>query len=431
MSKNVLMMSHGITGVTGFSNQLKLQADALSESKDEDYNIYVIHRDYRGEPIVFPKDSNVYTAGGRHLKSMTILPVGGEQWGTDVMPYYIERYNIDYVHTLGDIWCYQYIKQIQRHHHWKWIAHYVFDTENMVGFWHDCVKNADVAVVPSKNSLAMLEHFEHKNVKYIPHGIDINTYKPATSEEKLQFRKDIGLPENAFVVGCVAHNQYRKMVNRLLRAFKLFYMKNPDALLLLHMSPKDATGWDLGQMIKDWGLGRAVLFTDKNSKGFGDVHVPESEMRKLYCSMDVHALPTGGEGFGVPIVEAMACGLPNIVTDYTTTKEFLCEADPSNPNKYVNERGFAVPYNEIEEHHTGGIWAKVNIPLMAEAMQRVKDAPGEARAMGLRARKFAAENYDGELVKEQWRQFYRKVDEFAYERFKERSLPVGLKAIQL
>ena len=49
------------------------------------------------------------------------------------------------------------------------------------------------------------------------------------------------------------------------------------------------------------------------------------QMNDVYNVMDVFFLSTSGEGFGVPIIEAAACGIPSIVTDYTTTKELLME----------------------------------------------------------------------------------------------------------
>jgi len=409
MAKNVLLMSHGITGATGFANQLWLQSRALVE---EGYEVLVVHRDYRGEAINIPKGSGVKLNSGKDLDGITILPIGQQQWGEDVIPYYIGKYQVDYVHTLGDIWCYQYLKDVPRRHDWKWMAHYVFDTENMVSFWHDSIKNADISVVPSKNSFEMISHYGHKNIKYIPHGINTEVFKPCTFEEKKEFRNELGIPENAFVIGMVAHNQVRKMTNRILEAFNIFVkeMGNKDAILVMHCLPKDANGWDLLQMIKDRGIGANVLFTDKNAKGFADIMVPEQTMRKLYCSMDIHALSTGGEGFGIPTVEAMSCGIPNITTAYCTGKEFLMEKNADD--KLVNERGIAVPYIDIDHHHTGGVWAKIDVPKMAEAFMLLRKNEDMAKQMGMKSRKFVVENYDFEIIKKQWKELYKDFDSF-------------------
>ena len=407
--ESVLMMSHGITGVTGFSNQLLLQARSLI---DAGYKVYAIHRDYRGEPIEFPRGCTAKTTSGRPLEGLTMLPIAQHQWAEDIMPYYIMKFKPDYVHTLGDIWCYKAVSKIPKHHDWKWLAHYVFDTENMVSFWNEHVQIPDMSVVPAQFAYKMLLELGHKNVKYVQHGVDTNTYQPATFDEKIEFRKKMGIPENAYVVGMVAHNQTRKMVNRLVTAFDMFSRKNPDAVLLLHCVPRDQTGWDLPQILKDKNLLHKTFFTDKAAKGVGDIQVPESEMRKLYCSMDIHALPTGGEGFGVPVVEAMACGIPNVMTAYTTAKEFLTISEDDREG-YINDRGIAVPYIDIDEHNSGGIWAKVDCAKMAAAFQYLKDNQSEAKHMGGKARKFAVENYDNEVVKKKWVELYSTLREFA------------------
>lgn len=408
MSKRVMLTSHGITGVTGFSKQLWLQSRALIE---EGYEVYVAHRDYRGEPILIPKGSGVTMQSGRPLDGYTMLPYANQPWGEDIIPWYMNKYKIDYLSTLGDIWCYQYIKNIPRQHGWKWLAHYVFDTENMVGFWNESLKAADISVVPSQNSYELCKKYGHENVQYVPHGINTEVFKPMTNDEKLKVREEYNLPKEAFVIGMVAHNQYRKQVHRLIEAFEMFVKKNPKSLLLLHCLPRDATGWDLPQLLKDRGIMGHVLFTDKAGKGTGDIHVPDSELRRFYCSMDVHALPTAGEGFGIPIVEAMACGIPNVVTDYTTTREFLCDVETMDDKIRVsNTRGIAVPYVDTELHHTGGRWAKINIPMMAEAFQFLKDNPEEGSKMGMKAAKFAQENYNEELVKKRWKEVYNNFD---------------------
>ena len=48
-------------------------------------------------------------------------------------------------------------------------------------------------------------------------------------------------------------------------------------------------------------------------------------MNEVYNLMDVFFLSTSGEGFCIPIIEAMGCGIPQVVTNYTTTYELLQE----------------------------------------------------------------------------------------------------------
>jgi len=401
MSK-ILIVSHGITGSTGFSNQAYLMSRALTDGGHE---VFAVHRDYRGEPLSCPEGMKL--PSGKDLSGINILPWGNAPWGEDIIPFYMDKYKCDYVLTLGDIWCYQFIKEIPRTRPWKWIAHYVFDTENMVTFWNESIANADLVVVPSKNSYNMLRKIGHRNVAYVPHGIDTKIFRPCCAEEKLQFRRQLGLPDGAFVIGCVAHNQTRKKLDHLLSAFSIFSAQHKDVLLLMHCAPKEQIGWDLPQIAKNLGIQNKVLFTNQAMKNVGDIHVTWEDMRRLYCSMDVHALSTGGEGFGVPIVESMACGVTNVATAYTSIPEFLCS------EKGENVRGIAVPYSGLEAHHTGGYWANINVQAMAQAFEQLYNSPEMRTKYGDAAVEFAQEHYDIDLVAEEWRKFFASIEEMA------------------
>lgn len=428
MPKRVLLTSHGITGVTGFANQLYLQARALVEDGHE---VLVLHRDYRGEPIVFPPDCNAVTAGGRPLNGMTFLPAGAHQWAEDIMPYYINRYKVDVVHTLGDIWCYHYIAGIQKHHPWYWLFHTVNDTEGWVGFWDFGFLNSDISVVPSLSTYEITQKRGLKWCRYIPHGIDTKTFVPSTDDEKRIFRKEIGIPEDAFVIGMVAHNQLRKAINRLIDAFEIFVKGNPAnrrSVLVLHCLPRDSQGWDLIQILKDKDLLGNTLFTDKSAKGLADVFVPEKELRKLYCSMDIHALSTGGEGFGIPIIESLACGIPTVMPAYTTGREFLQSQDENG--QWRNDVGFAVRWTEYETHHTGGIWCKVDVKELASTFQYIKDNYSEAKVMAMKGRKRVIERYDNEVVKKMWKELYNNFDNIVEERRREVTKD-GLRAMRV
>ena len=51
--------------------------------------------------------------------------------------------------------------------------------------------------------------------------------------------------------------------------------------------------------------------------------IPSSKLNEIYNIFDVLALPTAGEGFGLPLLEAMSAGTPVIATDCTACTELL------------------------------------------------------------------------------------------------------------
>ncbi|MCR4340775.1 MAG: glycosyltransferase [Gemmatimonadaceae bacterium] len=155
---------------------------------------------------------------------------------------------------------------------------------------------------------------------YVPHGVDTNVYTPV---EKADAKQALGFSPDMFVVGMVAANKgapSRKGFTQALQAFKEFQAKHDDARLYLHTEPLGMfAGVNLPAMIQSLGIpGETVMFPDqyRTLVGFSQQH-----MRTVFSAMDVLLNPAGGEGFGVPILEAQACGTPVIVTDWTAMTE--------------------------------------------------------------------------------------------------------------
>ena len=92
--------------------------------------------------------------------------------------------------------------------------------------------------------------------------------------------------------------------------------------------------FDILKLISDLGIQNRVLWSGYTFWN----NVTYEQMREIYNIMDIFFLSTSGEGFGVPTIEAQACGVPVVVTDYTTTQELLIEDGQSGlPVKLVGD----------------------------------------------------------------------------------------------
>jgi glycosyltransferase involved in cell wall biosynthesis len=105
-------------------------------------------------------------------------------------------------------------------------------------------------------------------------------------------------------------------------------------------------------------------------------------MASLYRACDALVHPYRGEGFGMPIAEAMATGLPVIVTGHGAALDF-CDA----------ETAFLVPATVVPmletgmpPSATGYWWAEPDRAALASLLRRVVDHPDVARAVGRRGR---------------------------------------------
>lgn len=161
---------------------------------------------------------------------------------------------------------------------------------------------------------------------YVPHAIDTKLFAPVADRAGL--RRALKIPEDAFVIGVVANNQGssppRKAFPQIFHAFAAFRNEHPNAFLYLHAEMAGIRhGVNLAALAGIHGIPEeAIGVTDQNKLTLG---IPDETMPLLYSAFDVLANPSYGEGFGIPIIEAQACGTPVIVTDWTAMPE-LCGA---------------------------------------------------------------------------------------------------------
>jgi glycosyltransferase involved in cell wall biosynthesis len=168
-----------------------------------------------------------------------------------------------------------------------------------------------------------VEKFAEQDIEaqYVPHGFD-DFYQP---QDQAVAREALGIPADAFVVGMNMANKggdlHRKAFGPQMQAFADFAKDRPDALLYLHTEEFGyMRGWNLRNYAAALDIEDKVMFADQMTYRLG---VPAEAMPYLYSSFDVLMNATMGEGFGIPIIEAQACGVPVIVTDTTAMSELV------------------------------------------------------------------------------------------------------------
>lgn len=158
---------------------------------------------------------------------------------------------------------------------------------------------------------------------YVPHAIDTKAYRP---HDQAEARKSLGLDPDDYIVGMVAANKgnpSRKCFAEAFEAFKAFHDRHSEAKLYLHTEATGRFGGvDLPGLIHKVGLDpQAVIFSDQ----YRAVHLPQTaeKMGEVFSCFDVLLSPSAGEGFGIPVIEAQACGVPVIVSDFSAQPELV------------------------------------------------------------------------------------------------------------
>jgi len=257
---------------------------------------------------------------------MTVLPSGYDVWGNDVIAGHARNHFGDgrgVVITLFDVW----VAQSQA---WagldvaSWVpVDHVPTPPQVVKYF---VETGATAIAMSQFGQRMLSS-AGVDALYAPHGVDTTLFQPNVLDVNGVSPRDLfGVPADAFVVGMNAANKgnikIRKSFPQAFAAFGMFVRDHPDAVLLVHSEmPGLGSGVHLPRLAEACGIPAGnIIFTEQYAYKMG---LSPQAMVALYQAMDVLLAPSMGEGFGIPVVEAQACGVPVIVSDFSAQPELV------------------------------------------------------------------------------------------------------------
>ena len=280
--------------------------------------------------------------GFPHNLPFQILPASSRDFGKDGHPQAgipgfaqtVDMVKPDVVWALGDSWMLNWINDVPNRKNFKYIQYMPIDGDPVPSDWVPWIEHADKLVLYSQYGVReVAKAAPHIKPAMIYHGTHPERYFPIPPEAKAEVKSKIsywtvtgdnqvgqvaGLPADSFVIGTVARNQPRKNFDKIIKAFSVFSKDKPDVRLWLHTAVQDAA-YNLPKLAYMYGCGDKVCFTPNYNLTRG---LSEQDMNLLMNIFDVHLLPTQGEGFGIPILETMSCGVPQIVTDYTAHVEW-------------------------------------------------------------------------------------------------------------
>lgn len=260
-------------------------------------------------------------AGGRiKYEGYDVYPTSGfNDWGNDVVKNHIEEAKSDAIITLMDLFVLD--ENVWENMTVPWLAWTPIDS---VGIGRETLKMLELdtcmpVAMSQFGAQQMLEHgVEPASVIY--HAVDTTVMKPLDRDACREF---LNIPKDVYLVGMIMANKGdRKQYPLQLKAVKQFQEENKDlnVRVYIHAEPTpNMGGWDLRELVRLSGLEGKVFSSNQYRTSVLPVEL--DTMATIINSFDVLMNCSSGEGFGIPIVEAQACGVPVITHGVTAMPE--------------------------------------------------------------------------------------------------------------
>ena len=164
------------------------------------------------------------------------------------------------------------------------------------------------------NRLVLKDKVKNKIIRYVPHGLNENIFKPLGKDnlQLVEFKKHLfGNKEYEFVLFFNSRNIRRKQIPDTMLAYKYFVdeLTEPQAkkcAMVLHTAISDENGTDLEAVRK------VFMDSEKYNIIFSQMPLAPEQMNLLYNSTDAQILLTSNEGWGLSLTEALLVGNPII-----------------------------------------------------------------------------------------------------------------------
>ena len=280
------------------------------------------------------------------------------------------------------------------------IGRTMFETDRIPDGWLERCNAMDEVWVPSEfNRQTFAEAgVDLQKLKLLHAGVDTELFRP--NGRRLE------IPQSrSFNFLSVFDLEPRKGSDLLLKAYVSEFKPDEDVALILKISQLNDPVTDPVAQICYFIEKEAGLTLEKCPpiilmKGF----LSQQEMAALYGSAHAFVLPTHGEGYGRPLMEALSVELPVIATRWSGQLDFL-----RDENSYLIDIEGLVPAAAEEEIFAGHLWAQPSLEHLRQLMRRAFSQRDEARARGQQGRRDMVADWDWGVRAPAWVNEFRRI----------------------
>ena len=292
------------------------------------------------------------------------------------------------------------------------------DHDPLPPLWVDALRNA-VDIVPYcqfgarviREGLGMTAPIS----PYIPHGVDTKTFKPMKVVKSEVFGQNT--PQDAFMIGIFKNNQGTRAKYELqfegIHSF-IDTVQDENIRVYVHANKNGESAPDIEELIRRFNLGGKVYMIAPIRYAYG---ISGEDLARTYNACDVVLNCVAGEGYGLPIIEAFACGVPVIGTAFSSMPELISGVEGEIKKEilthgecYEVDRGWLVPTSGKEftlgKRSERRVFSSDDI---AAALIKAYENPERLRKMGERAHQWV-QQLDWDLVGDRWIDYFDEME---------------------
>ncbi len=382
-----------------------------------------------------------------------------DKYGQKTFPKYAAKLQPDIVFAYGEPQRVSHLCAPPQNRRHRLVLYVNFDGLPVPSAYCSQLRHADLIFTKSEFSqhvlASALPGLSADKLSYLYSPADTQRFAPITASARAYLRRDLlppWMPQNAFLLGWVGRNQWRKQVwlvykvihylrtgaylvcrrcarvslfdwdpscQRHLEAAQGTLESRPDhdhgscqhcgadetqkaepmsdVFLWLHMPEEPEQDWSVGMLEQQFALkrGRDIHYTE----GHGHkAALAPADMPALYNLWDCLLYLSGGEGFGLPAWEAMCSGLPSVYTNYSSHAEFLGRGNAGLPVGGI-----------LQTERSTCIWRMIaDVSQAVEAVRKLYLDRELGAALGRNGRAFA-EQFTPDVQVERWHQVFQQL----------------------
>ena len=289
-----------------------------------------------GHEFVFFGHWNGQHPFGKNVEHVNYLSISRVKRLTYQTSPLINKYGIDLLHVNYNAPLFLPCKSIVTLHDILWETHSRFFKKrqilrNRILSRLSSLRATQIHTVSEYTRSAIIQKYNipDNRIHVVPNGVDLKSYHDKNKNKSIKkILSKYGIRDYFLTVGRL---EPRKNHIGLLKAYNSLLKRKVSLPNLVVIGQRDFSEQGIFKFVEQQNLKNKILFFD---------HIENSELPDFYRAAKLFIYPSFAEGFGLPPLEAMACGLPIVTSDTTSIPEVTNNAallvDPNNINQLAD-----------------------------------------------------------------------------------------------